>query len=62
VSSGGQFTVRVGRGRGKAWLWRGVGMSSGTGVMSGAQWRSRVTRGEVESSGQRWGANSDVDV
>jgi hypothetical protein len=31
-------------------------MSSGTGVMSGAQWRSRVTRGAVESSGQRWGS------
>jgi hypothetical protein len=56
VSSGGQHTVHVGRWRGKAWLWSGVGMSSGAGVMSGAQWRSRVTRGAVESRGQRWGS------
>jgi hypothetical protein len=38
------------------WLRLGVGFLCGTVVMSGAQWRSRVTRGAVESSGQRWGS------
>jgi hypothetical protein len=38
------------------WLRLGVGLLCGTVVMSGAQWRSRVTRGAVESSGQRWGS------
>jgi hypothetical protein len=38
------------------WLRLSVGLLRGTVVMSGAQWRSRVTRGAVESSGQRWGS------
>jgi hypothetical protein len=33
--SGGQDTVHVGCGRGKAWLWREVGMSSGAVVTLG---------------------------
>jgi hypothetical protein len=53
--SGGQDTVRVGCGRGKAWLWRDVGMSGGAVVTLGMRWRSRVTRERERSSGQRWG-------
>jgi hypothetical protein len=46
--SGGQDTVRVGCGRGKAWLWRDVGMSGGAVVTLGMRWRSRVTREREE--------------
>jgi hypothetical protein len=53
--SGGQDTVRVGYGRGKAWLWRDVGMSGGDVVTLGTRWRNRVTRERERSSGQRWG-------
>jgi hypothetical protein len=35
MASGGQDTVRVGCGKGKAWLWREVDMSGGAGVTLG---------------------------
>jgi hypothetical protein len=54
--SGGQDTVCVGYGRGKAWLWRDVGMSGGAVVTLGTRWCSRVTRERERSSGQRWGS------
>jgi hypothetical protein len=38
------------------WLRLSVGLLCGSVVMSGAQWHSRMTRGAVESSGQRWGS------
>jgi hypothetical protein len=47
--------MRVGCGRGKAWLWRDVGMSGGAVVTLGTRWRSRVMRERERSSGQRWG-------
>jgi hypothetical protein len=45
------------------WFWKAMGVSGGAVVTSGTQWRSRVTRGAVESSGkERRGPGSFLPV